>query len=227
LVDFVEKHFEADQIANIKKTITYLNRFQFFHFDSHVNHAVQRTLTNPKTRTFVAQAFSLMGYRFIVQESLGYYGIVPTDEINDGRLLTDMETFVVLGLKLVYDKCFDRGDIDEKANVETTINDFCDELSSFAREADWEIDNVKIRDALRRLRGNQIVSFDDKLNDEDDIPIKIRPFIRDVVSVDALNRIELFLLKKTGKPGEAEIVDTDDVVEPEDAQDEAEIELKD
>lgn len=219
LLDVMEERFSEDQRTNIRKAITHLNRFQFFHNESAANNAVRKALTNPSTRAFISEAFEIMGYRFICQESLGYFGIVPTDQINDGRYLNDIETFVLLGLKLVYDKCLERGDFDEKANVETSINEFCDELSGFAKEAGWEVENFKIRNALTKLSGNQIVSIESKLNDDDDLRIKIRPFIRDVVSIDALEKIELFLIKKTGNETTevAEIVEenvtTDDVAE--------------
>lgn len=216
LLNVMEERFSEEQIKNIRKAITHLNRFQFFHNDSAANNAVRKALTNPMSRTFISEAFNLMGYRFIAQETLGYFGIVPTEEINDGRYLNDIETFVLLGLKLVYDKCFDRGDFDEKANVDTSINEFCDELSGFAKEAGWEVETVKIRNALTKLSGNQIVSIESKLNDDDDLQIKIRPFIRDVISIDALERIELFLIKKTGN----ETTETAEIVEADEASDE-------
>lgn len=209
LLDIMEERFTEEQQVNIRKAITYLNRNQFFHSDSSTNNAVLKALKNPQSRTFISQTFGLMGYRFISSEIFGYFGIIPTDDIAESRTLTEMETFVLLGLKLVYDKLFERGDFDEKSNVDTSINEFCDELSGYAKEAGWEIVTSDIRRALDKLKGNQLISIESKLNDDDDIPIKIRPFIRDVISIDALGKIELFLNKKTG----AGDIETADIVE--------------
>ena len=211
LLDVFEETFpDEDKRLGIQKAIAHLNRYQFWHPESQPNALVRNALGNPVTRKFVREVFQCMGYRFIEEERLGYFGIVPGSEIFESRSMTELETFVLLGLKAAFDKGFDQGDTDQHGNVETTFNAFFDELAAYTPSGGWQVSNPDLRAALRKLMPSGVVSLDAKIADDDDIPMKIRPFISDILSTEVISRLENFVKRKNGEDDNTMIeVETD------------------
>ncbi|NTF17953.1 DUF4194 domain-containing protein [Agrobacterium rubi] len=212
LLDVFENTFpEEEKRVGIQKAIAHLNRFQFWHSESQANTLVRNALANPFTRKFIREAFQCMGYRFVEDDRLGYYGIVPGEDIPDSRTVTELETFVLLGLKHAFDKGFDQGDTDQSGSVETSFNSFFDDIASFTSSSDWQISNSDLRAVLKKLSSFGVVALDNKKDDEDDIPMKIRPFISDILNIDVIARLENFVKRKNGQDDSAMIeVETED-----------------
>ncbi|MNU30358.1 hypothetical protein D3C71_188430 [compost metagenome] len=207
---FEETYSEEEKRIGIQKAIAHLNRYQFWHSDSQPNAQVRNALSNPFTRRFVREVFQCMGYRFIEDERLGYYGIVPGADIAESRSMTELETFILLGLKHAFDKGFDQGDTDQNGNVETSFNAFFDEIVAFTASSEWKVSNPDLRATLKKLSSFGVVALDGKISEDDDIPMKIRPFISDILNVDVIARLENFVKRKNGEDDNTMIdVETD------------------
>lgn len=207
---FEETYSDEEKRVGIQKAIAHLNRYQFFHSESQPNAQVRNALVNPSTRKFIREAFQCMGYRFVEEERLGYFGIIPGGDIAESRSMTELETFVLLGLKHAFDKGFDQGDIDQKGNVETSFNMFYDEISAFTSSSGWQVRNSELRETLRKLSSFGVVSLEGKIAEDDDIPMKIRPFIADILNVDVIAKIENFVKRKNGEQ-DTTMIDEDTV----------------
>lgn len=212
LLDVFEETFsEEEKRTGIRKAIAHLNRYQFWHSESPPNTLVRNALTNPFTRRFIREAFQCMGYRFIEDERLGYYGIIPGEDIPDSRTITELETFILLGLKHAFDKGFDQGDTDQNGNVETSFNAFFDEVVAFTSSSAWQVSNGDLRAVLKKLSTFGVVALDSRKDEDDDIPMKIRPFISDILNMDVIARLENFVKRKNGEDDSTMIdVETDD-----------------
>lgn len=212
LLDVLDQNFSEQQQLAIRKTAAHLMRVQFYHSESATNTYVNTVMASERCCEFLRQSFHFLGYKFIVDQQFGYCGIVPTDEITVSGSMTEADTFVVLALRHMYDKCFDLGDIDEAGNVETSFNDFADEIAGITSPTGWSMSTADLRARLTKIAGMNIVAIDAKVGEEGDIPMKIRPFIRQVITFEALARIESFIRRKNGEPddGTIEIVPDND-----------------
>jgi hypothetical protein len=208
---FEETYSDEERRIGIRKAIAHLNRHQFWHSGSQPNAQVRNALANPFTRRFIRETFQCMGYRFIEDERLGYYGIVPGEDIPDSRSMTELETFILLGLKNAFDKGLDQGDTDQNGNVETSFNAFFDEIAAFTSSSGWQVGNADLRATLKKLSSFGVVALDGKISEDDDIPMKIRPFITDILNIDVISRLENFVKRKNGEDDRTMIdVETDD-----------------
>ncbi|MDW9478881.1 hypothetical protein GOB57_09310 [Sinorhizobium meliloti] len=196
LLDEMNDTFTPDEQTGIKKAIAYLNRNQFFHAETPGNTAIRRALTTAKSRRFIDQSFSLLGYHFIYDEVQGWFGILPGEDIAQSRTMTMVDTLILLVAARAYNVGFADGWVDGRGNVETSFNDFCDTVQSFAVPAEMNIQPAQIRNSLRDLEFMSLVDLGQKVEASGDIPMKIRPFIGRILTTDVTVRLENFINRK-------------------------------
>jgi hypothetical protein len=218
LLDEMNDTFSADEQTAIKAAIAYLNRNQFFHAETPGFTSIRRALTTGKPRRFIDQAFTLLGYHFIYDEVQGWFGILPGEEIAKSRSMTMVDTLILLVAARAYNVGFADGWVDGRGNVETSFNDFCDTVQSFAVPAEMSIAPAQIRNSLRDLEFMSLVDLGQKVEASGDIPMKIRPFIGRILTTDVTVRLENFINRKNTEvvaegvdPTTDEIKDADDL----------------
>jgi hypothetical protein len=196
LLDEMNDTFTADEQVGIKKAVAYLNRNQFFHAETPGNTAIRRALTTGKSRRFIDQSFSLLGYHFIYDEVQGWFGVLPGEDIAQSRTMTMVDTLILLVAARAYNVGFADGWVDGRGNVETSFNDFCDTVQSFAVPAEMSIQPSQIRNSLKDLEFMSLVDLGQKVEASGDIPMKIRPFIGRILTTDVTARLENFINRK-------------------------------
>lgn len=211
LLDEMKDLFTAEEHVGIKQAVAYLNRNQFFHAETPGNAAVRKALTTNKTRKFIDQAFTLLGYQFIFDDFQGWYGILPGEDIAESRSMTMLDTLVLLVVARAYNVGFSDGWIDGKGNVMISFNDFCDTLTSFAAPAGMDIKVAGVRACLSKLEFMGVVDLGEKVEASGDIPMKIRPFVARILTMDVTARIENFIQRKNAEtPGAEDRATADD-----------------
>lgn len=218
LLDEMNDTFTPDEQTGIRKAIAYLNRNQFFHAETPGNTAIRRALTTGKSRRFIDQSFSLLGYHFIYDEVQGWFGILPGEDIAQSRTMTMVDTLILLVAARAYNVGFADGWVDGRGNVETSFNDFCDTVQSFAVPAEMNIQPAQIRNSLKDLEFMSLVDLGQKVEASGDIPMKIRPFIGRILTTDVTVRLENFINRKNTEvgsegatPADEEIKDADEL----------------
>jgi hypothetical protein len=209
LLDEMNETFTDEEQVGIKKAIAYLNRNQFFHAETPGNTAIRRALTNGKSRRFIDQSFSLLGYHFIYDDVQGWFGILPGEDIAQSRTMTMIDTLILLVAARAYNVGFADGWVDGRGNVETSFNDFCDTVHSFAVPAEISIQPAQIRNSLKDLEFMSLVDLGQKVEESGDIPLKIRPFIARILTTDVMVRLENFINRKNMVSGAEETPVTD------------------
>ena len=210
LLNIIDQNLNEDQQVSLRKAVAYFRRHQFYHPESPKNNSVLSVMGNPASREIIKQLFDFLGYDFIENAIPLYYGIIPRQDVAESRSMTEMDSWVLLVLKHMFDKCFNQGDIDEYGNVITSFNDFFDELVGLSSGSSWVAKNPEIRASLNSISSRKVVHLDQKIDDNDDIPMKIRPFIRDIITFDVVNRMENFVKRKSGEDDLTEIIETPD-----------------
>jgi hypothetical protein len=210
LLDEIRDSFTEDEQAGIKQAMAYLNRNQFFHAETPNFAVVRKALTGGKTRRFIDQAFSLLGYQFIWDDIQGWYGILPGEEVAESRAMTQIDTLVLLVVAREYNIGFSEGYLDGKGNVQTSFNQFCDSVQAAAKPANLDIEVSKIRSALTKLEFVSVVDLGTRDEASGDIPMKIRPFVTRLLPFDVGGRIEDFIKRRNAEAGGHDNTETDE-----------------
>lgn len=208
LLDEINDTFTEDEQVGIRQAIAYLNRNQFFHAEAAGNNAIRKALTTGKSRRFIDQAFTVLGYTFIFDDIQGWYGILPGEDVAESRTMTLHDTMVLLVAARAYNVGFSEGYLDGRGNVETSFNDFCDTVQSYAKPAELDLDVAQIRASLRKLEFMSVVDLGQKVEASGDIPMKVRPFITRLLPMDVSARIENFIQRRNAEAGIAPASDT-------------------
>jgi hypothetical protein len=194
LEDAMDQKYTDEQQADIRQAMAYLNKNQFYYMGTRSAPGVRNALVNPHTRAFVKSAFAVMGHEFVSDESEGWWGIIPDPDLVDARSMTKVDTLVVLIAASVYAKRFSEGEIDARANAQTSLNSFCDTVEMYVNEAGMnEVKPAAVRASLAKLQFMSVVEIGKDESSPGDNSLLIRPFVSRLVGLDALARLDDYI----------------------------------
>lgn len=120
---------------------------------------------------------------------------------NMSMSLTSEESAYLIALAILYNQKFNEGDVEDDASVEVELEEFNTALASYLSFTANENKSVR-DDSLRTLRKLKVIKFAKGVFEDEDRPLIIRPYIKQVILPDMLKP---FLENE-------EMIVTDDVV---------------
>lgn len=184
-----------DKLAEVRRTIHYLQHRQFFWVPPDRPGYMGRVLENPALRDIIARHFDLAGYDLAHDDREGWYGLVPRlDEVSQPRM-TPTQTLVLFHLALHWQRCVDNGDIDARGSAVTGLASVWQELEErLLLSKSLALKQDRFEELLDgEFSQKSIVSVGDFDAEAGDRPMLIRPFVRVLAGEDALVRVERFL----------------------------------
>lgn len=191
----LEERLKPERMVLLRRALRHLLRHQFvFSGDSRVT-AIYDILTEQTTRLPVDDFFHTLGYRIMRNGPQKWIGILPDDDEWMPPMKLD-ETIATLVLAHFWQEQVERGNVQERAVVETRFNLVHDFYRSIINDLSIQTDGIKPARFLEILREHErrgLVRFKDVDNDEFDHVFDIRPMIREIAGADSLKRIEAYL----------------------------------
>jgi hypothetical protein len=109
----------------------------------------------------------------------------PDAKSNMSMNLTSEESAYLIALAILYNQKFNDGAVEDDASVEVELEEFNTALASYLSFSANE--NKSVRDeALRTLRKLKVIKFAKGVFDDEDRPLIIRPYIKQVILPDML-----------------------------------------
>lgn len=104
---------------------------------------------------------------------------------NMSMSLTSEESAYLIALAILYNQKFNEGDVEDDASVEVELEEFNTALASYLSFTANENKSVR-DDSLRTLRKLKVIKFAKGVFEDEDRPLIIRPYIKQVILPDML-----------------------------------------
>lgn len=99
--------------------------------------------------------------------------------------LTSEESAYLIALAILYNQKFNEGEVEDDASVQVELEEFNTALASYLSFSANENKSVR-DDALRTLRKLKVIKFAKGVFEDEDRPLIIRPYIKQVILPDML-----------------------------------------
>lgn len=109
----------------------------------------------------------------------------PDIRSNMSMNLTSEESAYLIALAILYNQKFNEGDVEDDASVEVELEEFNTALASYLSFTANENKSVR-DDSLRTLRKLKVIKFAKGVFEDEDRPLIIRPYIKQVILPDML-----------------------------------------
>lgn len=104
---------------------------------------------------------------------------------NMSMSLTSEESAYLIALAILYNQKFNEGDVEDDASVQVELEEFNTALASYLSFTANENKSVR-DDSLRTLRKLKVIKFAKGVFEDEDRPLIIRPYIKQVILPDML-----------------------------------------
>ncbi|MDK4705022.1 DUF4194 domain-containing protein [Rhizobium sp. CNPSo 4062] len=175
----------------VTRLIAHLMRDQFVHVEDRGSASLMETLHRPALKALVEAYFDVAGYRLVHRETEGWAGILPDPErIVLPRMRTD-DTVMLLVLRRLWEEALQRGDIEDKGTVRTSLNEAYaayQEIVAGVRRA--SLPPAAFREVLETLEKRAMVRLGPFDSDLQDMDLDIRALVATLAGDDFVASLE-------------------------------------